>query len=80
MNDLIAKTIPSVVRKDDNSMLTKLPTLEEVKTAVFSINGDGAPGPDGFGGCFYQKFWDIVALDVYNSVKQIFVQAGSILT
>jgi len=40
---------------------------------VFSLNGDGAPGPDGFGGHFYQTFWDIVGDDVVNSVQEFFL-------
>ncbi|PNX55219.1 hypothetical protein L195_g048846, partial [Trifolium pratense] len=71
-NGLIAKVIPKIVTDEDNMMLTKIPTMEEVKTAVFSMNGSGAPGPDGFGGSFYQSFWNIIATDVYNSVVQFF--------
>ncbi|XP_019432710.1 PREDICTED: uncharacterized protein LOC109339681, partial [Lupinus angustifolius] len=46
----------------------------EIKNAVFSLNGDGALDPDSFGGCFFQKFWDILGNDVYNSVMQFFNQ------
>lgn len=34
------------------------------------MNGNGAPDPDGFGGYYYQKFWNIVGNDVYHSVLQ----------
>lgn len=53
-------------------MLTAIPSAEEAKFAVFSMNGCGAPGPDGFGGCFYQTYWDIVSEDVYKVVLQFF--------
>jgi hypothetical protein len=36
------------------------------------MNVDGAPGPDGFGGHFFQHFWDIVAADVVSSVQEFF--------
>ncbi|PNX85730.1 ribonuclease H, partial [Trifolium pratense] len=37
------------------------------------MNGDGAPGPDGFGGHFFQCYWHIVAVDVINSVQHFFI-------
>lgn len=36
------------------------------------MNASGAPGPDGFGDVFFQCFWDIIGIDVYNSVLQFF--------
>ncbi|KAL2922219.1 LINE-1 retrotransposable element ORF2 protein [Bienertia sinuspersici] len=51
-------------------------TRREVKSAMFSIHGDKAPGPDGFGSFFFRDHWDIVGesieeavLDVLNSGK-----------
>lgn len=40
---------------------------------MFSLNGDGAPGPDGFGGHFYQTYWDVVGTDVIHSVQDFFI-------
>lgn len=51
-NGLIEEVIPLLVTSEDNIMLTKLPSVEEVKLAIFSMNGDGVPGPDGFGPFF----------------------------
>lgn len=74
-NDLIKKSIPLLVSDMDNAMLTNLPTLEEVWSTVFSLNGQGAPGPDGFGGCFFQTYWDIVGPNVFAAVTQFFVHS-----
>lgn len=63
-----------MVTAADNIMLTNLPTRDEVKNAVFAMNSNGAPGPDGFGGSFYHKHWDIIGEDVFNSVHQFFSQ------
>ncbi|XP_019459917.1 PREDICTED: uncharacterized protein LOC109359677 [Lupinus angustifolius] len=73
-NNLIQSVVPNLVSMGDNIMLTLAPTSEEIRAAVFTMNGDGAPGPDGFGGCFYQNFWEIVASDVYKSVSQFFLR------
>ncbi|XP_019433032.1 PREDICTED: uncharacterized protein LOC109339940, partial [Lupinus angustifolius] len=71
-NSLIDSVIPNLVSKEDNRHLAAIPSNEEIKNAVFNMNGDGAPGPDGFGGCFYQDFWDIIQVEVCNSVRQFF--------
>ncbi|XP_019435508.1 PREDICTED: uncharacterized protein LOC109342010 [Lupinus angustifolius] len=74
-NNLIQAVIPSLVNQEKNSMLTEIPSNEEIKKAVFDLNGEGAPSPDGFGGCFYQAFWDIIDIQVCNAVKQFFHQS-----
>ena len=55
-----------------NSRLTAEPSLQEITEAVFSINPDKAPGPDGFSAGFYQSFWDIIGLDVSLDIKRFF--------
>ncbi|XP_019430032.1 PREDICTED: uncharacterized protein LOC109337507 [Lupinus angustifolius] len=74
-NSLIQEVVPSLVHEEENQNLTKMPDDDEIRTAVFALNGDGAPGPDGYGGCFYQSFWNIIKHDVCNSVKQFFSQS-----
>lgn len=51
---------------------------QEVKEAVFQQDGDRAPGPDGFPGYFFQKFWDVVGADVCKAMKHFF-RSGKIL-
>ncbi|KAH0647498.1 hypothetical protein KY285_032746 [Solanum tuberosum] len=45
---------PRCITDKDNEMLSALPTLQEVKECVFSLDPDSAPRPDGLNGCFYQ--------------------------
>ncbi|XP_019459974.1 PREDICTED: uncharacterized protein LOC109359738 [Lupinus angustifolius] len=73
-NGLINSVIPNMVSLDENDMLISTPNPMEINLAVDAMNGDGAPRPDGFGGCFYHAFWDIVGEDVCNSVQQFFTQ------
>ncbi|WMV54246.1 hypothetical protein MTR67_047631 [Solanum verrucosum] len=48
------------VHRDDNNMLETIPNEAEIKEVVFGLNLDSTPGPDGFGGAFYQSCWDII--------------------
>ncbi|MCH93266.1 RNA-directed DNA polymerase (Reverse transcriptase), partial [Trifolium medium] len=56
-------------------MLTIIPTHEEIKNAVFNLNKDSAPGPDGVGAIFFQTYWDIIKHDVYKAVLQFFTSS-----
>jgi ribonuclease HI len=72
---LIDDVIPSLVTTDVNAILTLLPSHEEIKAAVFALNTDSAPGPDGFGAFFYQHYWEIVQQDVTNAVLEFFTKS-----
>ncbi|XP_070007332.1 uncharacterized protein [Nicotiana sylvestris] len=50
----------------------QLPTIEEVRTAVFELSGESASGPDGFIGLFYQTCWDVIGADIHNMGRSIF--------
>ncbi|XP_059277512.1 uncharacterized protein LOC132031533 [Lycium ferocissimum] len=69
----LLKHIPTLVTEDQNHTMEMLPNEEEVKEAVFALNGESACGPDGFTGLFFQSAWEIVKLDVVDMVKAFFV-------
>ena len=71
-NGLVAKVIPTLVSTEENATLISMPLFDEIKNVMFDMNADGAPGPDGFGGHFFQHFWDIVGVDVVSSVQEFF--------
>lgn len=70
---LAEEVIPQMVGDNTNQMLTALPTHEEIKSAVFNLNKDGAPGPDGFGAFFFQTYWEIIHKELIDAVMQFFV-------
>ena len=51
---------------------------EEVKLAMFSIDDNKAPGPDGFSARFFKAAWGIIGCDVVDAVISFF-KSGSIL-
>ncbi|XP_027072036.2 uncharacterized protein [Coffea arabica] len=67
--------IPTILSEDDILDLERLPTAEEVRGAVFSLDRDSCSGPDGFPGSFYQACWDIIGGDLSDAVADFFVGA-----
>ncbi|PNX99831.1 ribonuclease H, partial [Trifolium pratense] len=72
---LAEDVIPKLVTNEVNAVLTMLPSHDEVRAAVFALNKDSAPGPDGFGAFFYQHYWDIVKKDVISAVLEFFTSS-----
>jgi hypothetical protein len=50
------------VTQAENEELIKTFSEEEVKAAVFSMEHNKAPGPDGFPVEFYQVCWDVIKM------------------
>ncbi|MCH97378.1 RNA-directed DNA polymerase (Reverse transcriptase), partial [Trifolium medium] len=71
-NGLIEEVIHSIVTDNVNNLLTMMPSVAEIHNAVFSMNKNGAPGPDGFGAFFFQTYWEIIKGDVCNAVLEFF--------
>ena len=55
-----------------NEALTKPPSDDEIRKAVYDINPDKAPGPDGMTCLFFQKYWGITAEVMCETVKDFF--------
>ncbi|XP_026429281.1 uncharacterized protein LOC113325274 [Papaver somniferum] len=60
IHEEILETIPKILIEEDNFFLDVTPTAIEVKEAVYRMNANSAPGPDGFPGSFYKFSWDII--------------------
>lgn len=57
----------------DNEQLTRPFTEEEVKNAIFSMEENSAPGPDGFSVTFYKKCWGIVKTDLMDMMNDFYL-------
>ena len=73
------KFIPKLITEEDNKFLSESFTLQEVKTALFSMNPDKSPGPDGFQAFFFQQCWDILGEELWKALEAT-RNGGSILT
>lgn len=52
--------------------------MNEVRDALFDIENEKAPGPDGYGSYFFKSSWSIIAKDVFDAVNEFFLN-GRIL-
>jgi len=73
VNSLVEDCIPKLVNDYSNNILTMTPTDEEIHNAIFSLNGDSAPSPDGFGAIFFKHYWSIIKSEVINAVQEFFI-------
>lgn len=55
-----------------NAELLRPVETEEVKHALFQMNPDKAPGPDGMTPGFFQKYWSIVSANLLKIVRDFF--------
>ena len=70
--DFLQDIMSSEVTAEQNDMLISIPARDEVKAAVFALSPESAPGPDGFGGYFFQRFWEVIGEDMYEAVAEYF--------
>ena len=63
MDETRTEDIPQV-SNEENTFLNSPFTEEEIKKAVFQMEHNKAPRPDGFPAEFYQHFWDAIKTDL----------------
>ncbi|GAA0170712.1 hypothetical protein LIER_24912 [Lithospermum erythrorhizon] len=57
---------------DDTDGLVAPITGEEIKATLWEMDGDKAPGPDGFSSTFFMANWDLVGYDLIKCVQEFF--------
>ncbi|GKD06874.1 RNA-directed DNA polymerase, eukaryota, reverse transcriptase zinc-binding domain protein [Tanacetum coccineum] len=57
---------------DEANLMIREVTDDETKKALFDINNNKAPGPDGFTSKFFKKSYDIVKRDFCAAIKEFF--------
>ncbi|XP_019200076.1 PREDICTED: uncharacterized protein LOC109193678 [Ipomoea nil] len=62
-----ANVLPRVTHTQNEALLRPF-EKDEVRTALFAMFPDKAPGPDGMNSGFYQQFWDVVGGDVSDFI------------
>lgn len=70
--DEILNNVQRTISDQLNTDLLKPILEEEVRLALFQMNPDKAPGPDGMTPGFFQKYWNIVGADLITIVRNFF--------
>ena len=60
------------ITSENNDNLQALPSIEELRTTVFSLDSESNAGSDGFGAGFYQSYWEIINIDLLETIHDFF--------
>ncbi|CAA7041844.1 unnamed protein product [Microthlaspi erraticum] len=71
----ILEGITGQITDTDNILLTKPATEEEVRSALFLMHPEKAPGPDGMTALFFQRSWPIIKMDILRFIND-FLASG----
>nr|GEU50184.1 hypothetical protein [Tanacetum cinerariifolium] len=63
--------VTKLTQGEVESMIKEV-TDKEIREAIFDIDNDKAPGPDGFTSNFFKKAWKTVGEDVCRAIKEFF--------
>ncbi|XP_057792998.1 uncharacterized protein LOC131009600 [Salvia miltiorrhiza] len=64
--------VDSSISEAQNTMLVRESDESEIAAAVFRMDANSTPGPDGFSGMFFQKCWNVIKSDVIMGVQTFF--------
>jgi hypothetical protein len=78
LDEHLVQDIPQV-SEEENEFLTGDFSEAEVRAAIFQIEHNKVPGPDGFPPEFYQVFWDLIKPDLMGVLSLHRLNFGNII-
>ena len=60
------------ISQQEAENLERFFTEDEIHAALMEMNGDKAPGPDGFTMAFWQSYWDFVKGEILEMFKDFY--------
>ncbi|KAL0288904.1 UNVERIFIED_CONTAM: hypothetical protein Sradi_7086900, partial [Sesamum radiatum] len=61
-----------LISEEEATQITAPVQRHEIKDALFDINEDSAPGPDGFSSSFFKATWAVIGEDVCRAIMEFF--------
>lgn len=68
----ISSAITPSISAETNVTLASIREEQEIKSALFNIHPDKAPGPDGFSACFFQSNWEVIKTAFVTEIQRFF--------
>ncbi|KAF7146373.1 hypothetical protein RHSIM_Rhsim04G0047200 [Rhododendron simsii] len=68
----VLANVKCCISEDMNAKLIEQVSVEEIKKAAFQLGSLKAPGPNGYPGFFFQRYWDKVGEEVCKAVQRFF--------
>ena len=70
--DELLNEVTEVITNEDNAMLEKMPTKEEVEATLSSSNLSAAAGSDGIPGLLYKECWTALGDSFVEVIRELF--------
>ncbi|KAL0293592.1 UNVERIFIED_CONTAM: hypothetical protein Sradi_6927600 [Sesamum radiatum] len=64
--------VKHLISEEEATQITAPVQRHEIKDALFDINEDSAPGPDGFSSSFFKATWAVIGEDVCRAIMEFF--------
>lgn len=68
----LEQLINPIITHSENFELCKVPSPQEIKSTIFDMFNQKAPGPDGLPALFYKKYWSTVGHTVTEAIQSFF--------
>lgn len=64
--------LDKMISKEEANALCVVPTMDEIKSVLFSMHPDSVAGSDGFSAKFYQHCWEMIKCDLLELYLEFF--------
>ncbi|KAK4380914.1 hypothetical protein Sango_3020500 [Sesamum angolense] len=71
-HNITGTAMSQTLTQEEADLISAAVTQTEIKEAIFDIDEDSAPGPDGYTSAFFKAAWPVVGEDISEAVNEFF--------